>query len=628
MKKLLPVLIFFFSMFFLMQNTLSLMAQPATITVPDYSYGSLQSQYGTVTPSGVANPGPYGGYSVGEAEKASGIYLGKGFRWWGYPGYFLLICGKLPDFDFPGNHGIMDMTSIGCMNPPVGYMGSWGGVISDPANRKIWCLSGVKHHGGPTNPYCIPFGSGQICYPPPSSWGFGESYGYIRKVIVIQSSGVLKKGDPVSLKTTITAERAYEGEGIISSKGVLFLNKLSQAEWWKWGMGREYLKWGDVEDILGTPDVVNRMLAKIEVNQNNTDDSTVSAAVGDTLILELMFHNSIKHANTGSGEAEGWIGTKPSALFINYNYARTDTIKKLIKKHGNTLAYDLVSLTTGALLSSLTPNGPNVDEDNDGISDAREKGINGNDNNFDGNSDGIPDYKQPNVASFFTYNGQNYVTLTVPSGTELSQLKVTDNPSKSDTPADAQFPFGFFDFSIDGLDPGEAVTVTLVLHNGSSVNKYYKYGPSTDNIQPHWYEFTYNGQTGAEINGNVISLHFIDGLRGDEDLTVNGSIKEPGGPAIAGTTGVTETNKTSSILLYPNPAKEFITLRMNNIVPANDYVINIYSVTGTLVHQKVIAVTSQDQQFIIPVGHFPEGIYLINLSSGNFSFNSKFFKLK
>jgi len=42
----------------------------------------------------------------------------------------------------------------------------------------------------------------------------------------------------------------------------------------------------------------------------------------------------------------------------------------------------------------------------------------------------------------------------------------------------------------------------------------------------------YDGQTGAEVIGNLILLHFVDGLRGDDDLTANGVIKEPGAPAL------------------------------------------------------------------------------------------------
>jgi len=59
---------------------------------------------------------------------------------------------------------------------------------------------------------------------------------------------------------------------------------------------------------------------------------------------------------------------------------------------------------------------------------------------------------------------------------------------------------------------------------------YRKYGPTPDNPSPHWYDFMYDGTTGAEINGNEVTLHFVDGLRGDEDITVNDIIVDQGGP--------------------------------------------------------------------------------------------------
>ncbi len=54
---------------------------------------------------------------------------------------------------------------------------------------------------------------------------------------------------------------------------------------------------------------------------------------------------------------------------------------------------------------------------------------------------------------------------------------------------------------------------------------------------PHWYSFGYNGDTGAEIQGNRIILHFRDGGRGDDDLTADGRIVDPGGPAVASASG-------------------------------------------------------------------------------------------
>jgi hypothetical protein len=53
-----------------------------------------------------------------------------------------------------------------------------------------------------------------------------------------------------------------------------------------------------------------------------------------------------------------------------------------------------------------------------------------------------------------------------------------------------------------------------------------------DNDIPHWYEFLFDGTTGAEINENIITLHFVDGSRGDNDITTNGIIIDPSGPGI------------------------------------------------------------------------------------------------
>ncbi len=618
MKKSLLPLTFIFALLLMTWNTDSLFAQPVSVTVPDYAYGMVNSEYGTVTQAGVANPGAYGGYSVQENASPNGVAYAHGFRWWGYPSYPLLICGPLPRFNFPGNHGIWDNSLLPCMNPPTGAMGSWGGVIIEPENRKIWALTGAKKIGAPTAPYCIPnpYGPGQICYNLPSTWGRGTSYGFLRKVVVIKSTGTLQKGDPVNIKVKLTARGTSEGDGTVTCQGVLMMNRI--------GNPMEYMRWSDISDFFMAP-----MLAKFSIDMNEKDSASVTLAVGDTIRLEIGFNNKIEHPRVGGPvEADGWAGIEPHNLLVIPNYARTDSVKKIIKKFGNNLTYDLVCLTTGALLEPVTAYGPNLDEDKDGISDAQEKGQNGDNNLWDGDGDAIPDYKQANAASFHTFDGLNYVTLVVPSGTILSQLKVTANPSPSNTPADAEFPFGFFDFSIDGLEPGEAVNVTMILHNGTSITKYYKYGITPDNLTPHWYEFMFNGQTGAEINGNVITLHFVDGLRGDEDITANGSIKEPGGPAIAGATGISETTDKTGIIVYPNPSTGNVTLKLRGIMPEGNYLLNLYSNTGGIVQHKVINVCDVNEEFVIPTNNLPSGIYLISISGSNRVYKTRFIKLK
>jgi hypothetical protein len=46
-----------------------------------------------------------------------------------------------------------------------------------------------------------------------------------------------------------------------------------------------------------------------------------------------------------------------------------------------------------------------------------------------------------------------------------------------------------------------------------------------NNAASHWYEFNYDGETGVQLKGSVVGLHFVDGERGDADLQVNGKIK-------------------------------------------------------------------------------------------------------
>jgi hypothetical protein len=75
--------------------------------------------------------------------------------------------------------------------------------------------------------------------------------------------------------------------------------------------------------------------------------------------------------------------------------------------------------------------------------------------------------------------------------------------------------------------------------NGTLPSAYFKYGYTPDNRSLHWYNFAYAGTTGAQFIPsnqagvpNQVVLHFVDGQRGDDDLAINGSIDEPGAPAV------------------------------------------------------------------------------------------------
>lgn len=67
---------------------------------------------------------------------------------------------------------------------------------------------------------------------------------------------------------------------------------------------------------------------------------------------------------------------------------------------------------------------------------------------------------------------------------------------------DAVMPYGMFDFRVTGLPPGAIATVDMTLPTNASPSGYFKQDPKTHAIS----RFDFNGQTGAIVNGNRITL--------------------------------------------------------------------------------------------------------------------------
>ncbi len=62
---------------------------------------------------------------------------------------------------------------------------------------------------------------------------------------------------------------------------------------------------------------------------------------------------------------------------------------------------------------------------------------------------------------------------------------------------------------------------------------YYRRGGLNSVHSIDWYEFLFDGTTGAELLSDRIVLHFVDGQRGDDDLVVNGEIFDPSALGVA-----------------------------------------------------------------------------------------------
>ncbi|GAB4277226.1 MAG: hypothetical protein Kow0080_28050 [Candidatus Promineifilaceae bacterium] len=146
----------------------------------------------------------------------------------------------------------------------------------------------------------------------------------------------------------------------------------------------------------------------------------------------------------------------------------------------------------------------------------------------DGNGDGIPDDQQANVETFRSTSG-NYVTLVAPNGVSLQNIQSITPPTAP--PTGVTLPQGVIGFTATGITPGGSITVTMTFHSGSVPAGYWKYGPTAADPSDHWYDFAYDGTTGAEISGQTVTLHLKDGGLGDGDLAANGEIVDPGGPA-------------------------------------------------------------------------------------------------
>jgi hypothetical protein len=217
--------------------------------------------------------------------------------------------------------------------------------------------------------------------------------------------------------------------------------------------------------------------------------------------------------------------TEPCSVQVSFNPNETGTATGIITIQSN-------DPDTPEIHVSLTGFGAG---DFDGLDDNEENGPNGDDPDYDGNGDGVPDSQQSHVSSFHTFDGASYLTMaTGNESVTLRDVRAVDNPSPADVPPTAQFPLGFFEFSLCCFEPGSSQTLTITLPDLDELpNAYYKFGPTPENPVPHWYEFMYDGVTGAEFVDGQIVLHFVDGERGDDDLIANGSITDIGAPSVS-----------------------------------------------------------------------------------------------
>ncbi|MBI3570617.1 MAG: peptidylprolyl isomerase [Gammaproteobacteria bacterium] len=114
---------------------------------------------------------------------------------------------------------------------------------------------------------------------------------------------------------------------------------------------------------------------------------------------------------------------------------------------------------------------------------------------------------------------------------------------------------GIHTMTMSGVMGSAGRIVTVYDDAAIRPTRYYAYGKTPDNPTDHWYDFSYDGETGAEISGDKIILHFVDGKRGDEDLDpTNNSITHTGAQAVVTSTSSTDVQSGGcSITATPSP---------------------------------------------------------------------------
>jgi len=173
------------------------------------------------------------------------------------------------------------------------------------------------------------------------------------------------------------------------------------------------------------------------------------------------------------------------------------------------------------------PEPPLDDSDDDSIKNDIEAAA---PNGGDGNNNGKPDSEEPHVVSLPNAIDSGYVTLVAPVGAMFSQVKAVTRESVASVPSELNLPVGLLDFQAEGVPASVTFAMQFRAEGNHDWTGYSKYGPIPSLTESHWYNFNYDGVTGAIINNPTITLQFMDGSRGDDDLEKNRIIVDLGGP--------------------------------------------------------------------------------------------------
>jgi hypothetical protein len=136
------------------------------------------------------------------------------------------------------------------------------------------------------------------------------------------------------------------------------------------------------------------------------------------------------------------------------------------------------------------------------------------------------------------------------------------------------------------------------------------------------FTWTVNGGTiQSGQNTNTITVKWSTGSIGEVQVTekatnfCSGAIKTY--PVGIWNTSIQNIVNENEILLYPNPANNFIKIKCLGNTP-NNVQLTVYDVLGKNILTQNIVTTNNDEQSI-DIAHLPKGIYIVKITGANFS---------
>ena len=125
-----------------------------------------------------------------------------------------------------------------------------------------------------------------------------------------------------------------------------------------------------------------------------------------------------------------------------------------------------------------------------------------------------------------TQNG--IARLSTPEGF-IDEASTVNESSLPPNP-EIEFPFGVFSFNISNLNIGQTINISIELPQELPPDtKYWKFSRTISDPTPHWYEIPME----ISSDNRSIKIQLTDGGLGDDDLTANGMIVDPGAPGIS-----------------------------------------------------------------------------------------------